>query len=249
MENLDISTLEQAIERYPWFSLARLELFKKGCALGEDQKVECLKRAAAYVYSRAKLFEISNTTKQVDFQPVVVEPEKALPEVAASQEISVDYAAPMVSVVKETKECSTEQIVDEQESSEEISFEIETDPLYTEGSPKIVLAGGDYFNRTDFEALQLDTTQPLDKFIIEKPSLLRSNPSVGTNETDFTIETGEDESFEDSGFYTETLAKIYTQQGFYKRALDVYAKLILLYPEKSTYFATLVQDLKSKHNQ
>ena len=56
------------------------------------------------------------------------------------------------------------------------------------------------------------------------------------------------ELFDDSSFYTETLAKIYLDQGFHKRALDVYAKLILLFPEKSAYFATLVKEIKNKYN-
>ncbi|MFA6335667.1 MAG: hypothetical protein WCX48_09005 [Bacteroidales bacterium] len=220
MNNFDIPTLEQAVDRYPWFSLARMELFKKVCELGEEQKLACLSKVAAYLYSRERLYEISQVVQN-----------KELPVTGSSVP---DNAS-------DTKETSR--------PSEEIAFEIETDPLNIIKSPKIVLAGGDYFNRTDFEKLELDTTKPLDKFIVEKPTLLRSNPALVKNETDSPLETEVEESFEDSGFYTETLAKIYTEQGFYKRALEVYAKLILLFPEKSSYFATLVQDLKSKHNQ
>lgn len=195
MNNFDISTLEQAVEKYPWFSLAHLELFKKMCELGEEQKRAYLDRAAAYLYSRERIYEISRGEK------------------------------------------------------EEITFEVETDPLHATESPKIILAGGDYFSRNDFKELKLDTAKPLDKFIIEKPTLLRSNPIIAQKEVRYSEETGEGENFEDSGFYTETLAKIYSEQGFYKRAIEVYAKLILLYPEKSSYFTALVKDLKNKHNQ
>ena len=55
------------------------------------------------------------------------------------------------------------------------------------------------------------------------------------------------ETTDDLGFYTETLARIYAEQGYYEEAIKVYAKLILLYPEKSTYFATLVNEIKSKN--
>ena len=48
-------------------------------------------------------------------------------------------------------------------------------------------------------------------------------------------------------FVTETLAAIYADQGYYDKAIEVYAKLILLYPEKSAYFATLVNEIKSKN--
>ena len=47
-----------------------------------------------------------------------------------------------------------------------------------------------------------------------------------------------------SGSRTETLARIYADQELYDRANEVYEKLILLYPEKSAYFAALKNDIK-----
>lgn len=45
---------------------------------------------------------------------------------------------------------------------------------------------------------------------------------------------------------TETLAKIYTAQGNYSKALATYEKLSLLHPEKSAYFAALIQQIKTE---
>ncbi len=53
----------------------------------------------------------------------------------------------------------------------------------------------------------------------------------------------EDQVGEELGFYTETLAQIYAEQGYYDRAKSIYSKLILAYPEKSAYFATLIQKM------
>ena len=44
-------------------------------------------------------------------------------------------------------------------------------------------------------------------------------------------------------FFTETLAQIYAEQGYYEQAKDIYSKLILAYPEKNAYFAALIQKL------
>ena len=44
-------------------------------------------------------------------------------------------------------------------------------------------------------------------------------------------------------FFTETLAQIYVEQGYYEHAKEIYSKLILADPEKNTYFAALIQKL------
>lgn len=49
---------------------------------------------------------------------------------------------------------------------------------------------------------------------------------------------------ENEDFVTETLAKIYAKQGNNKKAISAYEKLSLKFPEKSNYFARLIQELK-----
>ncbi len=45
---------------------------------------------------------------------------------------------------------------------------------------------------------------------------------------------------------TETLAKLYAEQGYHKKAIKLYEKLSLKYPEKSSFFAAFIADIKLK---
>jgi hypothetical protein len=49
-------------------------------------------------------------------------------------------------------------------------------------------------------------------------------------------------------FVTETLARIYTEQMLYQKAIATYKKLMLKFPEKSLYFASQIQQLEKKPN-
>ncbi len=49
-------------------------------------------------------------------------------------------------------------------------------------------------------------------------------------------------------FETETLARLMVKQGKYKKAISIYKKLSLKFPEKSTYFAGQIEEVKSKQN-
>jgi hypothetical protein len=44
---------------------------------------------------------------------------------------------------------------------------------------------------------------------------------------------------------TETLARIYLEQKKYQKAIQAYEILILKYPEKSSFFANQISDIKA----
>jgi len=80
----------------------------------------------------------------------------------------------------------------------------------------------------------------IDRFIISNPRIepKMEKPVVQNEDLSrpFTEEQG--------GFVTETLANIYLTQGYYSKAIDIYEKLCLKFPEKSDYFAAQIEKIR-----
>jgi hypothetical protein len=85
----------------------------------------------------------------------------------------------------------------------------------------------------------------IDKFITANPRIepVRDKSDKPNDDISirFTEERGE--------LVTETLARIYVNQGYYSKAIDIYERLSLKYPEKSSYFATQIQKVKALLNK
>ena len=83
----------------------------------------------------------------------------------------------------------------------------------------------------------------IQRFIAEDPHI---HPPVGEK---LDTENKARKSSEDNNeMVTETLARIYTDQMLYPKAIATYKKLMLKFPEKSRYFASRIENLEKKTN-
>jgi len=91
---------------------------------------------------------------------------------------------------------------------------------------KVHVVGGDFFSQTDYEKVR----RAEDNVFVPQPIKKKAgqeSPEGGPG----------------LDFCTETLAQIYAEQGYFEQARKIYAKLILAFPEKSAYFASLIKEL------
>jgi tetratricopeptide (TPR) repeat protein len=76
----------------------------------------------------------------------------------------------------------------------------------------------------------------IDEFIKAEPRIIPKAEPVILNITDGLAEQDD--------FITDTLAKIYIRQGLFEKAIAAYEKLILKFPEKNSYFAAQIEEIK-----
>lgn len=79
----------------------------------------------------------------------------------------------------------------------------------------------------------------IEKFIQKEPIIKPPSPEHINNEN-MARQSAEDNYV----LVTETLANIYIDQGLYLKAIEVFKKLILKYPEKKSYFAARIEELE-----
>jgi hypothetical protein len=119
----------------------------------------------------------------------------------------------------------------------------ESAPAPVKKAPAVV-PSGEYFSGSDLSLID-PGDDVIGRFIVEKPKISPlSGPLTGIEDipAPANIKLG---TYAPEDMVTETLARIYADQGLYTRAIDIYEKLSLREPKKSVYFADLIQDLKN----
>jgi hypothetical protein len=116
---------------------------------------------------------------------------------------------------------------------------------YPEIEEKVKLQKNKNFEKGQKEEI-LKTKQKqkdlIDKIIDTNPGLIRQKEEQKFFKSDF---KAKESLLENEHLVTETLAQIYASQGNFNKAIRAYEILSLKFPQKSVYFASLIQKLKN----
>jgi tetratricopeptide (TPR) repeat protein len=135
------------------------------------------------------------------------------------------------------------QLDDDKEIEQNIDF-----PAQTPLDDGLLLGfSNEYFTLEDYnetesqdkDEVEMSSEELIDKFIRDNPRIIPVEHEESVKENIFL-------DLPPENIVSETLAEIYVGQGVYDMAIECYEKLILLEPEKSIYFAKLIEDIRNR---
>ena len=218
---------------YPYYQPARILLLQNLFLLHDPTFDDELRRAAVYISDRHILFKL---VEDAHYQliPEQKKAEKQSTTINAETATDEDRTTSLIDTF-------LEQIPEEEDTTQE-----------TEGRRKPTPADAtvDYVayllesesKQNEGITPQLRGQELIDDFIYNEGGKITLQ-----DETEYEPEENEHNEAaenEDTGYFTETLARIYIKQGRYSKALEIIRRLNLVYPKKNRYFADQIRFLE-----
>jgi tetratricopeptide (TPR) repeat protein len=214
----DVSTLKEIVKDFPYFTIAQVLLAVGMTRNGHDNATLQLRKAAAMAPNRNVLRKLC--TQLPD--EYVEEEEKTIliPEIGLSG--TIEDLNREVAILEEKKKTLDELMAIIENKISELE-KAKKAPKTTEK--------------------KLSKAEIIDKFIAENPSISRPKQEFFNP-----ISAAQESVIDQENIVSETLATIYENQGYFEKAISIYEKLKLKYPEKSIIFAGRINALKNKLN-
>lgn len=264
-ENLDKETLEEIntlLEEYPYFQTAYNLKLKNLQYVKSPEYNRALQISVLHIHNRELLFDyLAKPLVSDDVEQKKPDDEKKSKAKDTYREESSDKRKTILDTLKENIASALESEIDfiNRPLKGEVDMIIEADKEYIPADDPDILQIEDTKTNIKTEEKQNDNKKELEGDNTDSGSenntliqdFLTNNPRIVPKETkDQEIEDISLSSVqEDEGYLTETLAQIYVKQGYHKKAIETYEKLILKYPEKNTYFANQIEEIKKLINE
>lgn len=245
-------TLDTVLSTFPYFQSARVLKLKHLYNQDSFQYNYALKVSAAYTTDRSILFDFITSDSFVSVQKGLYE--KKLEElmnmsVVGMEEVKVAYKPLAVdpleqSILTSIKEAAGDegQKVEEKLSiGKPLEFSKDEKHSFQEwlqlSRLKPIVREEPIKNTNPIDDDKKKKLELIDKFI-------ENNPKIPPISKDASIPVAEPISEDTSHLMTETLARVYLEQKKYSKAIQAYEILILKYPEKSSFFANRISDIR-----
>ncbi|MES2747490.1 MAG: tetratricopeptide repeat protein [Bacteroidota bacterium] len=242
------ASLEKIMEEFPYFQSARILRLKHLYNQDSFKYNYALKVAAAFTTDRSVLFDFITSDTFTTVQNGLYDQKVAeLLNINVVESEYVVYETPKATPISTLEQSIISSIkeANPNETSIEASLEIGKPLSFSENEKH---SFQEWLQLSRFNPIERSTSAEeeerkkklaiIDKFIEANPKI----PPINKENTTVISEP----IFEDKSYLmTETLAKVYLEQKKYSRAIQAYEILILKYPEKSSFFAHRISDIKN----
>ena len=235
--------LENIVLQFPYFQAARA-LHLKGLYNQESFRYNYeLKKTAAYTTDRTVLFEFITSENFVAIQQDKIdEIQKALLNIEVHQIEEI-----IVSSKTETISEKEEKIIPKStEEKLEIGKPLPFTPTERHSFQEWLQLTKFTPIERDFEKNKPEIDSDKQKKIDIIDKFIEANPKIAPVKDITKAPANVNKSMEEpTHLMTETLAKVYLEQKKYNKAMQAYEILILKYPEKSSFFADRINEIKN----
>jgi hypothetical protein len=258
---LQTQALEKVLDEFPYFQSARALRLKGLYNQNSFKYNSALKATAAYTSDRSVLFDFITSDTFIAIQ-------KDLYEKKTLALLDINVIDDELIVVERKLELKVNSLEQSMITSIEGASAIKAEEFSKESEDKLAIGKPLDFSKNEKhsfqEWLKLSRTQPIDrtnetiknskaiqqeknktkksalidKFIEASPKISPVKHGVASTAR---IDINEEDH---SCLMTETLARVYLEQKKYQKAIQAYGILILKYPEKSSFFADRIADIK-----
>ncbi|MGM0636351.1 MAG: hypothetical protein ACQESK_09820 [Bacteroidota bacterium] len=234
LEPKDMDGLSKLVNEYPFFQAIRsleLKLLKNKNSFKYNYK---LKQLAAFTTDREVLFDFI-TAKEFNQLQIA---KSIQTEVLAKDDISLGLTEEAADQIN-NPDLFQPKTIGSEEKSDPFDFSTQEKHSFQEWL-KITTMQPVRKNQTETRENELEENQKnfdlIDQF-------LEKNPKIKPSKTYAPNKSIKPKTQPSSQLMTETLAKVYTEQKRYDKAIQAYKILILNNPEKSSFFADQIEKL------
>ena len=252
LEQCSLQELRQYADRHPYFGAAQLLLTKKLQAENAEQYNEQLQKTFLFFHNPIWVQQLLNDTGHAE---IITATKKENGHVA-------EMSAPVITVFeppgkeKNITETITETLIKTEATTVEISTGV-SEPV-AETKPDLLF---EPYHTVDYFASQgikfKEEEKPKDKFGQQLKSFtdwLKTMKRLTVSEIPSSVDSNLEEkveqlaevSLQERDVVTEAMAEVWEKQENHQKAIEVYRKLSLLEPSKSTYFAAKIEELKKR---
>lgn len=263
LDENSISNLVEIVTEYPYFQTAHLLYIK---SLHDNKSIRYpsqLKTVAAYVGDRSILFRLikqqpTQGLHEQTAEQIVLPTETKTPAKEQETHIATQTIEPSSTKQDEYIELINNDVTHKQSIDSgdlmDFDFNIEDETIARQTpqkqSTQIQPQFLDYVYNLEQKppivqaqeiAKPKRSAQLIDAFIEKNPRIV---PKSNIDEVPISQEDISSQYVEEPELMTEILADIYIKQKNYAKAANIYQKLMLIYPQKSIYFAQKIEHLK-----